>query len=80
MKFAVGFVQRVEGPQAVLADAHEPNFAKVRQVPRCRGLWLAKKPDEIANAKLAVEEQMEDAQARRIRKRPEQSFDPMVGR
>jgi hypothetical protein len=71
----IGLCEPVEAPPAVPLVDDQPRLAKVRQVPRCRGLRNPQNRDEIADAERTFAQQMEDADARRVRKGPEHLFD-----
>jgi len=71
----IGLCEPVEAPLAVPRVDDQPRLAKVCQVPRRRGLRNPQNRDEIADAERTFAQQMEDADARRVRKGPEHLFD-----
>jgi len=71
----IGLCELVEAPLAASLVDDQPRLAQVRQVPRCRGLRNPENRDEIPDAERTFAQQMEDADARRVRKGPEHPFD-----
>jgi len=65
----------VEAPLTASLVDDQPRLAKIRQVPRCGGLRNPEHRDEIADAERTFVQQMEDADARRVREGPEHPFD-----
>lgn len=73
---ASGRHQRVVLPETLLADANEARPPKVGEMPGHRRLRRPQHRHEISYAHLAVVlEQVEDPEARTIRKRPEHEID-----
>jgi hypothetical protein len=71
----IGSCELVEAPLAASLVDDQPRLAKVRQVPRCRGLRHPENRDQIAHAERAIAQQMEDADAGQVREGPEHLLD-----
>jgi hypothetical protein len=71
----IGLCELVEAPLAASLVDDQSRLAKVGQVSRCRGLRNRQNRDEIADAERTFAQQMEDADARRVRKSTEHPFD-----
>ena len=67
----IDLCEPVEAPLAAPLVDDQSRLAKVRQVPRCRGLRNSQNRDEISDAERTFAQQMEDADARRVREGPE---------
>jgi hypothetical protein len=65
-------------PRALLAVAHQPRAFKVRKMSRDLRLRRVEYGHNIADAKLSLDEQMKDAQARFIREGLEHSVDGLI--
>ena len=74
MEGGIGLCELVEAPLAAPLVDDQPGLAKVRQVPRCRGLRNTQNRDEIADAERTFAQQMEHADARRVPEGPEHPF------
>ena len=57
-------------PKAVLPNVDQASFPEISEVARDRGLGSTDDRNEIADAKLTAEEEVEDAQASAVRKGP----------
>jgi len=75
VKAGTGLCELVEAPLAAPLVDDQPRLAKVRQVSRRRGLRNPQDRDEIADAEWTLAQQVEDADARRVRKGAEDLFD-----
>ncbi len=71
VKGAAGGGQGIEDPLAVFADDHEPDAAKVGEMPGSGRLGDAKDLEEIVDTQLALAEEMQDAKASAVGERAE---------
>jgi len=71
MKLGVRRRERVVRPKATLPGLDQHGAAEVRKVTRDRRLRHVEDLDQIADAQLAIAEQMQDAQPRPIGERRE---------
>ena len=70
MKGVSGRDERVMHPKAVFANADQASFPEIGEMAGDRGLGSTDDRNEIADAKLAAQEEMEDAQASAVREGP----------
>lgn len=75
VEVGIGPCELVEAPLAASLADDQPRPAKVRQVSRCRGLRNPENRDQIAHAERTLAQQMEDADAGRVRESPEHLLD-----
>ena len=66
MEFVFCRLQRVVVPQTVLSRGDQARAAQIGEMPRCRRLWNPQDFHEIPDAEFAIEQQMQNSQARRI--------------
>lgn len=75
MEFRFRRLQGVIVPQAVSAGRHESGLTQVREMPRRGRLRDFQDFDQVPDAHLSIQEQVEDAQPRRVGKRTKHEVD-----
>ena len=78
MKRIPGRSQRIVAPEALLADEHQPGLAEIRQMPRRLGLRDGQNFHHVANAKLAANQHVQDAQPGPVGKCPEHQINSIL--
>jgi hypothetical protein len=65
--------KRVVNPKSILASRHKTRLSEIREMTGNLGLRAAQQPDEIAHAKFAGREQVQDTESRAVCKSPKEA-------